>query len=133
MSLRPPGGTPPPATAQLGARELDLAVLAREICERYHEHYPDEDDRYGPAGADWCRHDNQWLLSWAVGDVLGVTSLDEQATWLAGVLDSRGFPLDRLAHNLRIAADIVEATAGEPARAMGEALRRAAVIVIPPG
>jgi hypothetical protein len=133
VSLRPPGGTSPPATAQLGDRELDLVVLARETCERYHEHYPDEDDRYGPAGADWCRHDNQWLLSWAVGDVLGVTSLDEQASWLAGVLESRGFPLDRLAHNLRIAADVVEARAGEPGGAVGGSLRRAAVIVAPPG
>ena len=133
MSLRPPSGTPPPATAQLGDRELDLAVLAREICERYHEHYPDEDDRYGPAGADWCRHDNQWLLCWAVGDVLGVTSLDEQASWLAGVLGSRGFPLDRLAHNLRIAADVVEETAGEPGAAVADSLRRAVVSVARPG
>jgi hypothetical protein len=133
VNLRPPGGTPPPTTAQLGDRELDLAVLARDICERYHEHYPDEHDRYGQAGADWCRHDNQWLLSWAAGDVLGVTSLDEQASWLAGVLGSRGFPLDRLAHNLRIAADVVEATAGELTTAMAESLRRVAVIVAPPG
>ena len=133
MSLRPPGGSPPPATAPLGDRELDLVALAREICERYHDRYPDEDERYGPAGADWCRHDNQWLLSWAVGDVLGVTSLDEQASWLAGVLDSRVFPLDRLAHNLLIAADIVEATAGESGGAVGGSLRRAAVIVAPPG
>lgn len=131
MSLRPPGGALPPATAQLGDRELDLAALAREICARYAERYPDEDERYGPAGADWCRHDNQWLLSWAVGDVLGVTSLDAQATWLAGVLDSRGFPLDRLASNLVIAADVVEAAVGEPGGAVGEALRRAAVVVAP--
>jgi hypothetical protein len=130
VSPRPPGGAPPPATAQLGDRDLDLADLAREICKRYYEHYPDEDDRYGPVGADWCRHDNQWLLSWAVGDVLGVTSLDKQASWLAGVLDSRGFPLDRLAHNLRIAADVVEATAGEAGGAVGESLRRAADVVV---
>jgi hypothetical protein len=47
---RPPGGTLPPATAQLGDRELDLAVLAREICEYCHEHYPDDHRRDGPAG-----------------------------------------------------------------------------------
>ena len=132
MSVRPPGGTPPPATARLGDRELDLAVLAREICERYHAQYPDEDERYGPAGAEWCRHDNQWLLSWAVGDVRGVTRLDEQVAWLASVLDSRDFPLDRLAHDLRIAADVVEATVGEPGAAVAESLRRAAETVVRP-
>jgi hypothetical protein len=62
-----------------------------------------------------------------------VTSLDEQASWLASVLDSRGFPLDRLAHNLRIAAEIVEAATGEPGGAVGGSLRSAAVIVAPPG
>jgi hypothetical protein len=111
---------------------LDLEVLAAEVCDRYYSHYADEHKRYGPAGIDWCRHDNQWLLSWAVGDVLGVTDLDEQAAWLARVLHGRDFPIDRLAHNLRIAAGVAaehvqtDATQG---KAVEAALLRAAATV----
>ncbi|MGZ8476211.1 MAG: hypothetical protein ACXWWQ_08360 [Candidatus Limnocylindria bacterium] len=130
MSTRPPTGAPPPRVAEIGDDRLDLVVLAREICDRYRRHYPDEDERYGPAGMDWCRHDNQWLLSWAVGDVLGVTDLDEQAGWLARVLRSRDFPIDRLAHDLRLAGDVVQENlppgTGTPVAA---ALRRAAASV----
>jgi hypothetical protein len=131
MSLRPPsGGTPPPAFAELAGEHLDLALLAREVCARYGEHYADEEARYGRAGVDWCRHDNQWLLSWAAGDVLGVTDLDEQALWLARVLSSRNFPIERLAHNLRLAGDVVlEHVAPQQAGALDAALRRAALAV----
>jgi len=48
--LRPPSGMPPPATAQIAGRRVDLAAAAAEICRRYYEHYTDEDERYGPAG-----------------------------------------------------------------------------------
>lgn len=58
-----------------------------------------------------------------------MTSLEEQVSWLAGVLGSRDFPLDRLAHDLRIAADVIDARAGTPGRAVGESLRRAALSV----
>lgn len=130
MSIRPPGGTRPPAVAEMGNDQLDLAVLAREVCNRYYRHYADEHERYGPAGVDWCRHDNQWLLSWAVGDVRGVTDLDEQACWLARVLHSRGFPIDRLAHNLRISADVVQDNLPTyQGEALGDVLKRAAAAV----
>jgi len=127
VSLRPPSGTPPPAVAELAGEELDLVALARVICVRYHDLYPDEDERYGAAGMDWCRHDNQWLLSWAVGDVVGATDLDEQVSWLARVLHGRDFPVERLAHNLRLAADVVtEDLPSQQGAALGEVLRRAA-------
>lgn len=127
MSLRPPSGAPPPAFAEMGVERLDLARLAGEVCARYREHYPDEEQRYGRAGVDWCCHDNQWLLSWAAGDVVGVTDLDEQALWLARVLSSRNFPIERLAHNLRIAGEVVlEHVAPQPAAELDTALRRAA-------
>ncbi len=130
MSLRPPSGTAPPSFAELGGERLDLAALAREVCARYHDVYRDEDERYGEAGGDWCRHDNQWLLSWAVGDVTGVTDLDEQARWLARVLSSRNFPIDRLAHDLRLAGDVVlEHVAPPHAARIDAALRRAALAV----
>jgi hypothetical protein len=130
MSLRRPGGTPPPVLAELGGEPIDLRLLAAEICERYHAHYADESQRYGPAGQEWCRHDNQWLVSWAVGDVQGVTDLDEQVCWLARVLHARDFPIERLAHNLRLAGevtrDLLPADEGE---ALDEVLRRAALAV----
>jgi hypothetical protein len=127
VSIRPPGGTPAPAIAEIGEDRLELAVLAREICDRYQRQYSDEHERYGPEGMDWCRHDNQWLLSWAVGDVLGVTDLDEQASWLARVLHNRGFPTERLAHNLRLAADVVqENLPTDPGTDLARVLRRSA-------
>jgi len=130
MSLRPPGGTPPPVVAELGGPPIDLPLLAREICDRYHAHYTDEEERYGPAGETWCRHDNQWLLSWAAGDVQGVTDLDEQACWLARVLHARDFPIERLAYNLRLAGEVTRERlpAGE-GEALDAVLRRAALAV----
>jgi hypothetical protein len=131
MSLRPPSGAPPPTVAELGGEPLDLVALARVVCDRYREHYPDEDERYGAAGMDWCRHDNQWLLSWAVGDVIGATDLDEQAAWLARVLHGRSFPVERLAHDLRLAGDVVlEQLPPEQGTALDDVLRRAALVVL---
>jgi len=40
--------------------------------------------------------------------VLGATDLGEQASWLARVLHARDFPVSRLAHDLRMAADVVK-------------------------
>ena len=130
MSPRPPGGTPPPVSAELGGQLIDLPVLAAEICERYHAHYTDEEERYGAGGRAWCRHDNQWLLSWAVGDVRGVTDLDAQACWLARVLNARDFPIERLAHNLRVAGEVAREHLGaDDGEALDDVLRRAAVAV----
>jgi len=128
--LRPPSGTAAPTVVDLGNDQLDLVVLAHEVCRRYHDHYTDESERYGPAGMDWCRHDNQWLLSWAVGDVLGVTDIDEQASWLARVLHGRDFPIDRLVYNLRLAADVVtENLLTDEGPAVARTLQRAAETV----
>jgi hypothetical protein len=132
MTTRPPGGAPPPVVAHLDGEELDLVALAARICERYAAVYPDEVDRYGPAGAQWCRHDNQWLLSWAVADTLGAVDLNEQALWLSRVLGARAFPVERLVEDLRMAAEVVEEANIDPssADAVGAALRRAAQAVL---
>jgi len=98
---------PPPATSEIDGRRVDLVALADEVCRRYELEYPDEQERYGEAGGEWCRHDNQWLLQWAIADVQGATQLDEQVRWLARVLKARDFPIARLAHDLRIASDVV--------------------------
>jgi hypothetical protein len=87
--------------------ELDLEALAREICARYRAEYPDEQERYGEAGELWCRHDNQHLVNWAVLHTREYVVLDEQVAWLAKVLEARAFPLDRLARNLDIGAEVV--------------------------
>ena len=103
-----PSGAPAPGTATLGdGTSVDLRALAHEICDRYRTEFPDEQQRYGDAGAAWCVHDNQHLLSWAVTESKGLGGFMPQLEWLIVVLDARGFPLDRLARNLEIAAAVV--------------------------
>lgn len=107
--LAPPsGGVPAPMSVSVnGDAALDLLQLAREICRRYRLEYPDEEQRYGSAGIAWCIHDNQHLLNWAAGSVNGHYSFNQQVAWLAKVLEARLFPLDRLARNLDIGAEVV--------------------------
>jgi hypothetical protein len=108
-TTRPPGGAPPPRTAILtgGDAPIDLVALAEEICLRYRGEFPDERERYGDAGVAWCVHDNQHILGWAVGARNGYTELNRQLDWLARVLAARDFPVERLARDLEIAADVV--------------------------
>ena len=122
--LEPPSGQPPPTEARLGDGDpLDLAALAREICRRYRDEYPDEAERYGEAGNAWCVHDNQHLLNWAVGSANGYVDFDRELSWLARVLEARDFPLDRLARNLDIGADVVrEQVGGERGERLAQVL-----------
>jgi hypothetical protein len=104
-----PSGYPPPVAAQLPNGEaLDLRSLAQEICRRYRDEFPDEQERYGDAGMAWCVHDNQHILNWAATERNGYGGFERQLIWLAGVLEARDFPLDRLARNLEIAAAVTE-------------------------
>jgi len=125
----PPGGYLPPLDAELHGERVDLKHLATLICDRYYEVFPDEHGRYGPAGVEWCRHDNQWLLAWAIGDLMGYTDLNGEALWLAGVLYHRDFPVDRLVRNLEIAADIAASTIPQEAEEVAARLRQAACAV----
>lgn len=127
MTPRPPSGTPPPAEAEFAGKRLNLAALAGEICDRYYREYSDEHERYGPPGVEWCRHDNRWLLAWAVDDALGATDLGEQVAWLTRVLHGRGFPVERLARDLEIAADVIGEALGSDGAPVAERLREAAV------
>ena len=130
MTLRPPSGSPPPHEASIGGSVVALGPLAETICERYRSEFPDEEQRYGAAGMAWCRHDNQWLLSWAVADARGFIDLGDQASWLARVLHARDFPVARLARDLQIAAEVVEDGAfGEASAAVAARLRAAAETV----
>ena len=126
----PPSGYPPPVSAQLRDGEaLDLRALAQEICSRYRAEFPDEQERYGDAGMAWCLHDNQHILSWAVNEWNGYGGLEAQLAWLAGVLEARDFPLDRLARDLEIAADVLAELLAAPHRGLLETLATAARFV----
>ena len=105
---RAPSGGAPPEIAELpGGQRLELAGPAREIAQRHRAEFPDEEERYGDAGLEWCVYDSQWILAWAAADASGFEDLGRQIEWLAGVLDARGYPVQRLARNLEIAADVV--------------------------
>ena len=108
MTLRPPSGMAPPTEAVLVGEHvpIELLPLAREICRRYRDEFPDEQGRYGDAGQAWCVHDNQHILNWAIGARNGRIDLKRELAWLARVLEARDFPLDRLARNLDIGAEV---------------------------
>jgi hypothetical protein len=127
-----PSGQPPPTEARLTAsgQLLDLAALAREVCRRYRAEYPDEAERYGDAGNAWCVHDNQHLLNWAAGALNGYVDMEREVGWLARVLEARDFPIDRLARNLDIGAEVVrEQVGGEVGNELGSTLAGAASFV----
>jgi hypothetical protein len=121
----PPSGWPPPTEAQLGDARIDLTGLAGEVADRYFERFPEDLERYGDAARAWACHDTQHLLNWAIGDAEGFVELERQALWLAGVLAARDFPIEHLAVNLELAADVVDARVdgGAP---VAERLRSAA-------
>ena len=126
----PPSGAPPPQTARLpGGEIVRLLPLADLIADRYYAIYDDEAERYGPMGREWCVHDNLYLLAWAFDPLRGDKRFEEQVLWLAGVLHHRGYPVDRLARDLRIAADVVVEEQVPDAAAVAGVLREGAVAV----
>ena len=113
MSKRvaPPSGMPPPeSVTSPHGRDIDLVAIARATCASYDAEFPDERERYGPAGVKWCRHDCQHLLNWAILSVTVDLDFDAQLAWLARVLTARDFPLDRLARCLELMAQQVRVT-----------------------
>jgi hypothetical protein len=133
----PPSGTAPPSAAPSpvpGAGEdIDLVALAAATSERYYAEYTDEDAVYGPVGRLWCQHDLQHLLNWAALDVAGAVKLETQVAWLARILESRGFPLLRLARSLELGADVTLAELGPDAAPMAAVLRSAATMIVTRG
>jgi hypothetical protein len=128
----PPSGMAPPTAAPSpvdGAPDLDLYGLAAAVVERYYAEFTDEDAVYGEVGREWCQHDLQHLLNWAALDVAGAVSLNDQTAWLARILESRGFPILRLARSLELGADVVLAQLGDGARPMADTLTAAATMI----
>jgi hypothetical protein len=109
----PPSGWPPPTRARLGDVEIQLEPLARTIADRYFERFPEDLERYGDAARAWELHDTQHLLHWAIGDVEGHVDMAHHVEWLARVLAARDFPLEHLAVNLELAADVAGAEVGD--------------------
>ncbi len=101
--LAPPSGWPPPP---------EYAEQAQVICSRHFEMHPDQVERYGEHGMAWCVHDLQHILKWAADDAEGYTDLEKEVRWLAGILKSRDFPIQTLADDLEIAAEVVPEFAG---------------------
>jgi hypothetical protein len=126
--LSPPSGMAPPLHSELpDGASVDLLALAHAVAEAYRDEFPDEEERYGPAGFAWCVHDNQHILNWAVRAAGGHVDLAAQLTWLARVLEARDYPIDRLARDLELAAHALTAAHGDAAAGAAELLRREAV------
>ena len=105
---------------------VELRPLAQGICARYRVEFPDEEERYGDAGHEWCVHDNQHILHWAVLEVRGSEGLlARQIAWLSRVLAARAFPLERLRRDLELAAEAARAEHPNEPR-LAEVLRDAA-------
>lgn len=127
--LAPPSGFAPPAHAALpDGTEVDLVEFARDVCRRYRDEFPDEEQRYGEAGMAWCVHDNQHLFSWAALSLRGHVDFEEKLAWLGRVLEARDFPIGRLARNLEICAEVSEARL-DGAPQLARALRSGAQFV----
>lgn len=104
---------PPPVTAELPDGMLvELVPLAEQVCRRHLERHPEDVDRYGHELAyEWCVHDQQHTLAWAIED----RDLKGQITWLANILRSRGYPVLNLVDCVEQAAEIVRAELPVPA------------------
>jgi hypothetical protein len=125
----PPTGWPPPDSAVLNGVRIQLGPLCEEIADRYFERFPKDLDRYGSEIARaWEIHDTLHVVNWAIGDAEGRTDLNARITWLARVLQARKFPLEHLATNLELAADVTGERI-ERATHVAERLRAAADLV----
>ena len=106
----PPSGAKAPQSIELAnGTTVDLGPLAQQLCQDYFELYPDDLDRYGPAGRAWCEHDSRYLLAWALEDArAGTIDCVEQVKWLGRVLAARSFPIKRLAAHVQLTATALQ-------------------------
>jgi len=123
--VAPPSGQQPPATVVLvDGTVVPLAGVAATASDRHLARHPEELARYGPHTRAWCRHDLQWVLSWAVHDADGQpVDFVAQLDWLVRVLDSRGYPLASLADALD---ELAAVAAGNGLAAAADRLRAGA-------
>ena len=126
--VAPPSGWPAPTTATLAGRAIALTPLAEAIADRYFDEFPGDTGRYGEAARAWEVHDTLHCLQWAVLDVGGFADVEREVAWLADVLRSRDFPLEQLARNLELAAEVVDEQLGAAGAAVAERLRAGAAV-----
>lgn len=96
--------------------------VAERICARYYAEFPDHAERFGERGQEYCAHDNAYLIAWLVDDmaVPASGSFARNVTWLASVLDARGFPMDAFRRNLELVGDAVVELRPDDAVRIGE-------------
>ena len=123
---RRPGGSAPPSTVTLEGRRIELAPLLGTVADRYFAEFPGDLERYGDAAREWELHDTAHCVNWAALDVKGFAVLERNVSWLADVLRARAFPLEQLARNLELAADVCGERLSE---AVAARLRDAATLV----
>jgi hypothetical protein len=126
--VAPPSGYPPPTTATLAGAQVALMPLAALIADRYFDEFPEDATRYGDAAREWEIHDTLHTLYWAILDTEGSLSLDDEIAWLANVLRARDFPLEHLARNLELAADVVDEQLEAAGTPVAQRLRASAAV-----
>ncbi len=101
----PSGMAPPGAVLTTTGETVQLIPLAEEVAGRHLEGHPEDVTRYGEKLAwQWCVHDMQHVLAWAITD----QEFRGQLAWLARILDARDYPVNNLFDCVLTAADVVE-------------------------
>jgi hypothetical protein len=86
--------------------EIDLVAPAREATELFIAECPEYLERYGEPGRQWCAHDLQHVLNWAL--IRSQIRFDRELDWLTRVLATRDFPLEWLSRGTQLLADVFE-------------------------
>jgi hypothetical protein len=128
-AVAPPSGAAAPDAATLRGRRIALMPLAEAVADRYFGEFPEDLERYGDAARAWEVHDTAHCLHWAVLDVERLADLEREVALLTRVLGARGFPLEHLARNLELAADVVAERLAAPGAEVADRLRTAAAAV----
>jgi len=76
----------------------------------------------------WCRHDNQHVLNWAVLSLTDGVDFEQELAWLARILEHRDFPLDRLARSLQLLSATVKTSYPDEGEVAGQITAGAAFI-----
>lgn len=109
------GATAPPTFATLDGEFVDFAPIIEVVAHRYFSAGLPFGEVPEHLARRWHAHDTAYLLQWAIDDVAGYGSFERELRWLADVLTHRNFPLDGLAANLDIIADVVAVNTRLPA------------------
>ena len=67
----PSGQQPPPDVSLQDGTAVELRPPAVAASDRHLSAHPELVERYGAHTREWCVHDLQWLLLWAVQDADG--------------------------------------------------------------